>query len=119
MTIKVNNRHRTVSTINRPQQGEGDGMVASQGDDPRQRLAVLGRAGLLGVCLGGPGEDAVVAFLDLVQGVGVVVRCHGDVAAVEHGRPAVEGVCFEGDVVAAAFWLLVERYVKGRRWTAD
>lgn len=82
MAVKVNNRYRTVGAVDGTQQREGDGVVASQRDDPRQGLAVLGRAFLLSVCLGGAGEDAVVAFLDLVEGVGVVVRCHRDVAAV-------------------------------------
>lgn len=60
-----------------------------------------------------------MAFFDLLDGVGVVVasilsallvkegrsgdvRCHGDVATVEHGGPAVEGIGVEGYIVAAA-----------------
>ena len=61
----------------------------------------------------------MVALLDLLEGVGIVVssplafhilsatltgaclRGHGDVAAVEDLRPAVEGVGLERDVVAA------------------
>lgn len=48
-------------------------MVAAEGDDSWQGLTVLCGALLLGVCGGGAGEDAVVAFFDLVEGPCVVV----------------------------------------------
>ena len=48
-------------------------MVAAEGDDSWQGLTVLCGAFLLGVCGGGAGEDAVVAFFDLVEGPCIVV----------------------------------------------
>jgi len=69
----VNDRDGPVSAVDRPQQGKGDGVVAAQGDDSRERLALQRGALLVGVRLGRAGEDAVVAFLDLVEGEGVVV----------------------------------------------
>lgn len=74
-----------------------------------------------------------MAFLDLGEGVGVVVsgylsvgvvvctcvqagwvlRGDGDVAAVENSGPAVEGVRFEGDVVAST-GVLVNVHSVGR-----
>jgi len=73
MAIKVNDRDGPVSAVDGPQQGKGDGVVAAQGDDARERLALQRGALLVGVRLGRAGEDAVVAFLDLVEGKGVVV----------------------------------------------
>lgn len=51
-----------------------------------------GRARFGGVGGGRAGEDGVVPMFDLREGIGVVVGCHGDVAAVDDGGPAVEGV---------------------------
>lgn len=77
-------------------------MVTSKGDHSREGLAFEGGAGFGGVRGWGAGEDGEVAVFDLVEGVGVVVGCHRDVAAVYDFGPGVEGVCVEGDVVAAA-----------------
>ena len=43
-----------------------------------------------------------MAQFDLFESVGVVVGCDRDIAAIEDGGPAVEGVGVEGDVIAAA-----------------
>jgi len=37
-------------------------------------------------------QDAIVAILNLLDGEGIVIRCHRDVTTVEHCRPAVERV---------------------------
>lgn len=92
MGVEVDHANGAVGAVDGAQQGQGDGVVAAEGDDTRQGLAVLGRAGLVGVGLGLAAQDGVVAFLDLVEGVGVVVRGDGDVAAVEDSGPRVEGV---------------------------
>jgi hypothetical protein len=101
MRVKVNDAHRAISTVDRPQQRQSDGMITAKGDDTGQGLAVLSRALLLGIRPGLTGEDAVVSLLDLVKGIGVVVRGNRDITAVEDGGPAVEGVGLEGHVVAA------------------
>ena len=77
-------------------------MVASEGDQTRESAAGKGVAFLVGGGGRGAGEERMVARLNLREGVGVVVGGDGDVAAVQDGGPAVEGVGVEGDVVAAA-----------------
>jgi hypothetical protein len=73
MRVKVNDAHGAISTVDRPQQRQSDGMVTAKGDDTGQGLAILSRTLLLGVRHGLAGEDAVVTLLDLVEGIGVVV----------------------------------------------
>lgn len=53
MAVKVDDRHRPVGAVDGPQQRQGDGVVATQGNDSGQRLALErtldGRTGLIGV----------------------------------------------------------------------
>ena len=52
----------------------------------------------------GSGEEEVMTFFDLFQGIRVVVGCDGDVAAVEDFAPEIERVgCERSDVVSAIF----------------
>jgi hypothetical protein len=71
-------------------------VVTSEGDDAREGFAGLGDAWLVGGGGGAAGQEGVVTVFDLLQGVGVVVGCDGDVAAVEDFAPEVEGVGLEG-----------------------
>jgi hypothetical protein len=73
VAVEVDDADGTVGAVDGAEEGKGYRVVAAQGDDSGEGLAILGRAFLLGVCLGLAGEDAVVAFFDLVEGVGVVV----------------------------------------------
>ncbi len=73
MAVKVDDRHGSVRAVDGSQQGEGDGVVATQSDDPREGLAVESRSLLQGIRLGLSGEDAEVTVLDLGQRVRVVV----------------------------------------------
>lgn len=50
MTVKVNDRHGTVGTVDRAQQGQGDSVVATQSDDTRQGALVLRRSLLRRIC---------------------------------------------------------------------
>lgn len=77
MAVKVDDGDRPVGAVDGPQQGEGDGVVAAEGDDARERLALDGRAALVGVGRRGAGEDAVVAVFDLLERPGVVVTWWG------------------------------------------
>ncbi len=77
MAVKVNDSDGAVGTVDGSQQGKSDGVVATQGDDARQGLALDGRAPLVGVRRGGAREDAEMALLDLLQSPGVVVPCDG------------------------------------------
>lgn len=73
MRIEVDYGDGTVCTVDGAEEGKGDGVVAAEGDDSWEGLAVLGGSFLFGVCGWGAGEDAVVAFFDLVEGPCVVI----------------------------------------------
>lgn len=73
MAVKVHYRHGAVCAVDGAQQRQGDGVVAAEGDDARQGLALLGWAGLVRVGCWIAREDAVVALLDLVKRPAVVV----------------------------------------------
>lgn len=49
MAVKVNDSHRAVGTVDRPEQRQCDSVITAEGDDTRQGLSTLGRANLLGV----------------------------------------------------------------------
>ena len=77
----MDDRDGAIGAVDGSQEGEGDGVVAAEGDDSGQGLAEEGGALLVRVGSWLSREDAVVAFFDLVEGVGVVVsvdvsRCH-------------------------------------------
>ena len=74
--VEVDDRDRTVGTIHAAEQRQCDGVVAAQRDHTREGLALLRRARSRGIGGWLAHEDAVVAFLDLVDGVGVVVAIH-------------------------------------------
>lgn len=76
MAVEVHDGHGTIRAVDGPQERQGDGMVTAQRDDARQRLALLRRADLMRVGRGLAGEDAVVAFLDLVERPAVVIPTH-------------------------------------------
>jgi len=73
MGIEMDNRDRTVSTVDGPEQGESNGVVSTEGDDSRECLSIL--SGTLLLCVGSrnAGEDGVVSLFDLMEGPGVVV----------------------------------------------
>ena len=102
VAVEVDDRDGTVGGRHASQQGKGDGVVAAQGDDSRQRFAFFRGTGEVSAGGRRSGEELIVAQFDLFESVGVVVGCHGYVAAVEYGGPGVERVGIEGDVVAAA-----------------
>jgi hypothetical protein len=92
-------------------------VVAAERDDTRQRPAlalptavdlVVTRRGRslepvlkIGMGLGRAGKHRVVAPLNLFDGVGVVVAGDGDVAAVDDGGPAGEGVGLQRHIVSS------------------
>lgn len=91
VAVEMDDGHGPVLTVDGPQQGQRYGVVPAQGDDPGQRPAPLGRADLVGGGGRRAGEDAVMAFFNLVECPGVVVprgwtrvsalRCPGVVSA--------------------------------------
>jgi hypothetical protein len=119
VAVKVDHADGPISLDHGAQQRQRDRVVPAQGDNARERtaLAFPGAVDLVvargpreavlevGVRLGRAREHGVVAALDLLDGVGVVVAGDGDVAAVDDGGPAGEGVGLERDVVTAWFFL--------------
>lgn len=73
MAVEMNDRHRPIGTVDGPEQRKGNGVVSPEGDDTRQRLAVLCGALLVGVRGRRSGEDAEVALLYLLERIRVVV----------------------------------------------
>jgi len=104
MTIKMNNRNRSIGLLHAPEDRQHNGMVTAKRDNPRQYLPTFGRALSLLVrsVRWRPGQEAVVPLLNLLDGVCVIVGRDGDIAAVQDSRPGVEGVHGEEGVVAAA-----------------
>ena len=107
--VKMNHRDSTVGTVDRAQEGQDDGMVASQSDDTGVMLSV-GRdrykwfagdgvvpKGRKRVAM----EKSLVSVFDLLDGVLVVVRRHRYVSTVDHLKARHKRVHGEGNVVAA------------------
>jgi hypothetical protein len=105
MGIEVDDRDRTVSTVDGPEQRESDSVISTEGDDSGECLSVLSRSLLLRVSSGSTGENGVVSLFDLVEGPSVVVsatqislvatairceavlRCHRNVSTVKDSGP--------------------------------
>lgn len=83
-------------------------MVSTKSNDSRQRLFLLG--GSLFECIShrGTRQDAVVAFFNLLKGIGVVVGSDWDITTVEDSGPAVERVCGERDIVSSTIVVSIE-----------
>lgn len=73
MRIEVDDGDGAVGAVDGAEEGERDGVVAAEGDDAGEGLAVLCWAFLVGIGGRGSREDGVVAFFDLGEGPGVVV----------------------------------------------
>jgi hypothetical protein len=73
MGIEMDYGDGTVGAVDGAKEGEGNCVVTAEGDDSGEGLAILGGAFLFGVCGWGAGEDAVVAFFNLMEGPCVVV----------------------------------------------
>lgn len=97
----MNHSHRAIGLVDAPQQRQCDGMVSSQSNNTRQRLASPREPSLIGVGKRFAHEDAVVSSFDLLNRPFVVIGCHGDVAAVQDSQIAGERVRLEGHIVTA------------------
>jgi hypothetical protein len=73
MRVEVNDADRTVFPVDGAKQRKSDCMVATKRDDTRERLALLRRTLGLRIGLWCTRKDAVVAVLDLLDGIGIVV----------------------------------------------
>lgn len=113
--IEMDDGDGPVGTVNRAQEGKCNGVVATEGDDSWERLAVLGWAFLLCVGSWRTSEDRVVAFLDLGECPGVIVpilsglfrvqlkgwclRGNRDITTIQDRCPAVERVGSQRDII--------------------
>ena len=77
--VEVDDANGTIGFVDGAQERERDGVVAAEGYDAGQGLFVFGGANLFCICGGCAHEEAVVAFFDLLDCVGVVVA--GDLSA--------------------------------------
>jgi len=75
--IEVDHRDRAIGTVYGAQEGKSDSVITTKSNDSRESLALLGRTDGLGIGFGSAGEDGVMPFLDLFQGVVVVVAVAG------------------------------------------
>ena len=80
--VEVDDGDGAVGLVDAAQQGEGDAVVAAEGDEAGEGGAGFGETGEAGVGVGFAREEGVVAGFDLLEGVGVVVGCYGDVCGV-------------------------------------
>jgi hypothetical protein len=73
MGVEVDDGDRTVSTVDGAEEGEGDGVVSTEGDNSGKCLSVLCWPLLLGVGCWRARQDGVVPLFNLVESPGVVV----------------------------------------------
>ena len=130
MAVKMNDADGSVLAVDAAKERESDCVIAAEGDHAREGFAVF--RGAFEVCVGcwTAGENAVVAFFDLFDGVCVVVsfflgglvplstknrslmlppltsrrnsRSHRNVTAIYHSRPTVERIRLERNVESTA-----------------
>ena len=99
--VEMDYGNGTVRVGDAAEQRQGDGVVAPKRDNSREGLAGLGVPAYVGIRLGLARKEGIVACFDLFEGVCIVVGGHGDVSAIEHGGPAIEGIRVKGYIVAA------------------
>lgn len=73
MAVKVDDTDWPVGTVDATEEWEGDGVVATQSDQTWKCLALLRPSFDMCIGLGRAGEKCVMAFLDLLQGIGIIV----------------------------------------------
>lgn len=73
MRVEVDDADGPVGAGDAAEERERDGVVAAECDNSREGLALEGRAFLVWIRGWGSAQNAVMAILDLLNGVGVVV----------------------------------------------
>ena len=73
MGVEVDDADGTVGLVDGAEEGERDGVVASEGYDAGECLFAFGGADLVCVCGGRAGEEAVMTLFDLLDCVSIVV----------------------------------------------
>lgn len=101
VTVEMDDSHRSVRAVHAAKQRQSDGVIAAHGDHTRESLIFLRKSRLISVSGRVAHEDAVVAFLDLVDCPLRIVGSNRNIAAVDDRSPAVEWVGGERHVVAS------------------
>ena len=101
VTVEMDDSHRSIRAVHAAKQRQSDGVIAAHGDHTWESLIFLRKSRLVGVSGRVAHEDAVVAFLDLVNGPFWIVRSNRDIAAIDDRSPAIEWVGGERHVVAS------------------
>jgi hypothetical protein len=73
MAVKVDDSDGTVVPVDTPQDGEDNGMVTSESDNPGKGPSLQSRTLLLSVGVGLSRQDSIMTLFDLVNGPGIVV----------------------------------------------
>lgn len=92
MRVEVDDADGAIRFVDAAEEGQGDGMVATEGDDAGKCLARLADARGVGSCGRRASEEYVVPIFDLLESIGIVVRRYRDVSAVNDFAPEVERV---------------------------
>jgi hypothetical protein len=73
MAIEMNNTDRTIGAVDAAEERESDGVVATQGNQPWKRLALLRPPFDACIGLGLTGEERIMAFFNLLKSIGIVI----------------------------------------------
>ena len=71
--VEVNNANGSVCFVDRAEEGQGDGVVAAEGDDAWECFLSVGGAGEGGGGHGYSHQEGIVAIFDLLDCIGIVV----------------------------------------------
>lgn len=77
MRIEVDHCNWAICTIHGSEQWESDSVITTKSNQTRQSLALLGWTDSFGIRFGRSGEQRVMPFFDLFQGIGVIITVAG------------------------------------------
>lgn len=90
MAVKVDDSYGTVLAVYRAEKRKGDGVVASKCDHARKCFAMFRGTGLVGMRVGSPAQQEVVALLNLLKSICVVIPEYQSSIASSFPRNSVE-----------------------------
>ena len=85
-------RDGPVCLVHGAQKRQSDSVIATESDDTRQRLSMLGWAGHVCVCGRLAHQNTIVALFNLSQSILVIVTGNRNVATVNDRGPSIERV---------------------------
>jgi hypothetical protein len=85
-------RYGSVCLVHGAQKRQSDSVVATESNDTRQCLSMLGRAGHVCICGRLAHQNAVVTLFNLFQSIFVVITGDRNVTTVNDSSPSIERV---------------------------